>query len=188
MNVVDKRELIKEGLRELMIQVGDNPDREGLLDTPLRVMKSWQEIYSGYSVDIESLFTVFKEDTSDEMIILKNIEMYSMCEHHMMPFYGKAHIAYLPDKKVIGISKLARVLEAYARRLQIQERIAQQVTSALAKHLSPLGAACVIEAKHHCMMCRGVNKQNSEMVTSSLIGVFREDSSARAELFQLLKG
>lgn len=167
--------------------LGEDLERDGIRDTPARVIKSWEEIYGGYKVDVAKLFTVF-EEKADEMVLLKDIEFFSNCEHHMQPFFGKAHIAYIPgDGKVVGVSKLARVLEAYSRRLQIQERIGQQVTGALMKYLSPKGAACVLEAKHFCMTCRGVNKQNSVMVTSSLEGVFKQDASTRAEFFALIK-
>ena len=165
----------------------DDLERDGIRNTPERVVKSWEEIYGGYKVKVEDLFTVF-EEKADEMVLLKDIEFFSNCEHHMQPFFGKAHIAYIPSGgKVVGVSKLARVLEAYSRRLQIQERIGQQVTAALMQHLSPKGAACVLEAKHFCMTCRGVNKQNSIMVTSSLEGVFKTDPSTRAEFFALIK-
>lgn len=132
--------------------------------------------------------TVFEDDTTDEMVVVRNIELYSMCEHHMLPFFGKAHVAYLPKGRVIGVSKLARIVDVYARRLQIQERLTQQVTAAIGKHLEPRGAACVIEASHFCMRCRGVGKQNSTMVTSSLTGAFRDFSEVRSEFFRLIEG
>jgi GTP cyclohydrolase I len=175
-------ELIKKQLEI----IGEDPDREGLLKTPLRVVNMWKEIFSGYTKDPKDIFTTFDEPC-DQMVLLKNIEMYSMCEHHMIPFYGKAHIAYIPDGKVIGISKLARLLDIYARRLQIQERIGDQVTAILMEHLKPLGAACVIEATHMCMRMRGVEKQNSVMITSSMQGVFATDPSVKQELYTLIK-
>ena len=171
-----------EAVRRILQAIGDDPKREGLQGTPERVVKSWEEIFSGYSTDVASLMTVFTEGACDEMVILKNVEFYSNCEHHIQPFYGKAHLAYIPDGKVIGISKLARILEVFSRRLQIQERIGAQWTAAINEHLSPLGAACILEAKHFCMTCRGVNKQGSTMVTSSLTGAFKTDSSTRNEL------
>lgn len=174
-------------VRDLLFHIGENPDREGLLETPARVAKSWDELFAGYKQDPAEVMKTFEDGACDEMVLLKDIEFYSMCEHHMLPFFGKAHVAYIPHGKVIGISKLARVLEIYSRRLQIQERLCQQVTQALAQHLQPKGAACVIEAQHFCMVCRGVNKQNSTMVTSSLWGAFR-DPEPRAELFSLIKG
>lgn len=172
----------------LIREVGEDPDREGLKETPERVVKSLRELCSGYNEDSSSWCKVFEEGACDEMVLLKNIEFTSLCEHHMLPFIGEAHIAYIPDGKVVGISKLARLLEIYSRRLQIQERIGQQVTDALMMHLKPKGAACVLSAKHLCMSCRGVNKQHSVMITSSLTGVFRDSAATRAEFFQLIKG
>jgi GTP cyclohydrolase I len=150
------------------------------------VLNSYQEIYSGYQQDPKSILKCFEDDTCDEMVILTGVEFISMCEHHMLPFVGNAHIAYIPNGKVLGISKLARLLEIYSRRLQIQERICQQITKALMDHLHPLGAACVLEAKHLCMTCRGVNKQQSVMITSSLEGVFREQA-VRQEFLSMLR-
>ena len=171
--------------------IGENPNREGLLETPNRVIRSWKEIFSGYGRDPKEIIKTFDAERYDELVLLKDIEMYSMCEHHMLPFFGKAHVAYIPqDKgKIIGASKLARLVEIYSRRLQTQERITKQVTEALMKYLKPkpLGAACIIEAQHLCMRMRGVGKQNSTMVTSSLEGVFREKIEARNELMGLIK-
>lgn len=176
-----------EGLiKQILFEIGEDPEREGLLDTPKRVVKSWRELYGGYTKDPADILTVFEAGTYDQIILLKDIEMYSTCEHHMQPFYGKAHVAYIPNEKVIGISKLARLVEIYARRLQIQERIGEQVTKALMDHLKPKGAACIVEAKHMCMCARGVEKQNSTMMTSSLKGVFIEDPEPRAELMSMI--
>lgn len=178
----------EEALTQILRQLGEDPDREGLRETPNRVVRSWDELYAGYKKDVTSIFTVFTDVCNyDQVVICKDIELYSMCEHHMLPFFGKAHVAYLPNKKVIGISKLARLVDIYARRLQIQERIGQQVTNALVEYLNPLGSACIIEATHMCMRMRGCNKQRTAMITSSLTGVFRDDMAARAELFQLIK-
>jgi len=178
----------REAIKTIIEAIGENPDREGLIKTPDRIINSWSEIYSGYNVDVSTLFTTFTDTLGyDQIIICKDIEVYSMCEHHMLPFFGKAHVAYLPNEKVIGISKLARLVDAYARRLQIQERICQQVTQTLMTYLQPLGAACIIEATHLCMRMRGCNKQESRMVTSSLRGVFLEDGRAKQELMQLIK-
>lgn len=174
-------------IKEMLLNIGEDPQREGLLDTPNRVVRSWQQLYSGYNQDPKELFTVFESDGYDQIVLLKNIEFYSMCEHHILPFFGKAHIAYIPQKRVIGISKLARLLEVFSRRLQIQERIGLQVIAQLDKYLDPLGSACVLEAQHLCMIARGVNKQNSIMVTSALSGVFKEENYARAELMKLIK-
>lgn len=152
--------------------------------TPYRVSKAWREMTKGYHEKIESMATTFDEKC-DEMVILKNIEFSSSCEHHMLPFSGFAHVAYIPTDKVIGVSKLARFVDCFAKRLQIQERIGNQVTDALTKVLKPKGAACIIEAKHYCMVCRGVEKQSTSMVTSSLTGVFKKPE-VRAELFSLV--
>lgn len=167
--------------------IGEDTTREGLLDTPSRVIKSWKELYSGYEKDPKDILTVFEADGYNQIVLLKDIEMYSTCEHHMLPFFGKAHVAYIPGDHVIGISKLARLVDIYARRMQIQERIGDQVTEALMKYLKPKAAACIIEAKHTCMMMRGVNKQNSTMMTSSLKGSFLEDSKSRQELMSMIK-
>lgn len=177
-----------ENIRRLIEFIGDDPDREGLKDTPTRVIKSYEKLYGGYKQEVVEGDTIkiFEDDSCDEMVLMKNIEFYSTCEHHMLPFFGKAHIAYIPKGKVIGISKLARLLEIFARRLQIQERLCQQVTTVLEEHLQPLGAACILEAQHFCMTSRGVEKQHSIMVTSSLTGVFKEKSEARSELFNMI--
>lgn len=174
-------------VKTLIDLIDPNPDREGLQSTPDRVVKSWMALYGGYKQNPADILTTFKEDTSDEMVILRNVEFYSTCEHHMLPFYGIAHLGYVPQGGVVGISKLARLLDVYARRLQIQERICSQFTAALDKHLEPMGSACVLVARHHCIACRGVAKQHSEMVTSSLTGVFRENPETRAEFMQLIK-
>ena len=166
--------------------IGEDPLREGLQETPARVIRSWSELYGGYKIDPVSVFKTFKDGACDEMVLLKDIEFYSTCEHHLLPFFGKAHIAYIPDGKVVGISKLARLLEVFARRLQIQERLGQQVTEAMNKYLLPKGAACILEAQHFCMVSRGIQKQNSIMVTSSLTGVFRDKPEARSELLSLI--
>lgn len=178
---------MKENIREQLQYLGENPNREGLQKTPERIIRSWNELYSGYGKDPKDILTVFNSDGYDQIVLLKDIELFSMCEHHMLPFFGKAHVAYIPDKQVVGISKLARLVDIYARRLQIQERIGEQVVNALMEYLKPLGAACIIEAVHMCMRMRGVSKQHSTMITSSLKGVFMEDVPARGELLQLIK-
>lgn len=160
-------------------------DREGLRDTPDRVIDSWEKIYGGYGVDPQRLFTIFDEG-SDEMVILKECEFYSTCEHHMLPFFGKAHIGYLPKNgKIVGISKLARLVETFSRRLQIQERIGEQITDAIMEYLNPTGCGVILEAKHFCMIARGVEKQNSIMVTSSMRGSFRKDPKVRDEFLRM---
>lgn len=176
----------EENIRRLLQFIGEDPHREGLKETPDRVMRSYAEIFGGYKQDAKDVIKCFEDDTCDEMVIVKDIEFYSVCEHHMQPFFGSAHIAYIPDGKVLGVSKLARVLDVFARRLQIQERLCEQVTGALEEHLKPKGVACVLEASHFCMMCRGVGKQHSKMITSSLRGVFR-DAAVRQEFFNLIR-
>jgi len=173
-------------IRQILYEIGEEPNREGLRKTPERVVKSWTELYSGYSQDPSDIMTIFESEGYDEIVLLDNIEMYSMCEHHMLPFYGKAHVAYIPGDHIVGISKLARLVDIYARRLQNQERITYQVTKALMTHLKPKGAACIIEAKHMCMCSRGVQKQNSMMKTSCMKGVFFEEANTRAELMSML--
>jgi GTP cyclohydrolase I len=175
-----------KAVETLLGYISEDPQREGLKDTPLRVVRSYDQIFGGYLLNPADEMKVFEDGACDEMVLLKEIEFYSVCEHHMQPFFGKAHIAYIPNGRVIGVSKLARVLDIYARRLQIQERICQQVVSALMEHLQPKGAACILEAKHFCMVCRGVQKQNSVMVTSSLEGVFKRDPATRQELYSLI--
>lgn len=173
----------QENLRRLIQFVGDDPDREGLRGTPDRVVRSWGELYSGYSSSPSEVMKVFEEDSCDEMVALRDIDFFSMCEHHLLPFFGRAHIAYIPAGRVIGASKLIRLLEVFARRLQIQERLTEQVTGALMEYLRPRGAACVLEAQHLCMVARGVQKQHSVMVTSSLKGAFLEQGNAARQEF-----
>lgn len=177
----------EDAVTRLLQYIGEDPNREGLKETPKRVVNSYAEMFAGYKQDPKEIIKTFEDGVCDEMVLLKNCEFSSFCEHHMLPFIGKAHIAYIPKERVIGVSKLARLLEIYSRRLQIQERLSQQITKALMDYLQPLGAACVLEASHLCMQCRGVRKQDSLMVTSSLLGVFR-DPAVRAELFSLIKG
>lgn len=177
-----------ENVRRLIEYIGDNPEREGLKETPARVIKSYEKLFGGYDQEPDLVAKIFKDCTYDEMVLLKDIEFYSTCEHHMLPFFGKAHIAYIPGSSLLGISKLARVLEIYARRLQIQEQLCNQVTDAIVKLIEPKGAACVMEAQHFCMTSRGVEKQNSILTTSSLKGVFLTDARARAEFMSMIKG
>lgn len=187
---MNKKESQEELVRQMLYEIGEEPNREGLIDTPKRIVKMWDEIYEGYKQKPEDVLTTFAADGYDQIILLKDIELYSMCEHHNLPFIGKAHIAYLPNPKgkIVGISKLARLLDIYAKRMQIQERLGDQVTTALMKYLQPLGAACIIEAQHLCMRMRGVEKQNSIMITSSLKGVFLTNPEVRQELTQLIRG
>lgn len=178
---------IENKIRNLLNYIEGDSNRQGLQDTPYRVIKSWQELYSGYDKSPKNILTTFKNEGYDEIILLKNIELYSMCEHHLLPFYGKAHVAYIPDEKIVGISKLARLVEIFARRMQIQERIGHQVTEALEKYVEGKGAACIIQATHMCMRMRGISKQNSTMVTSSMRGVFLNKQAARNELMELIR-
>lgn len=179
-------EAAEEAVKSLLRYIGEDLNREGLKETPARVVRSYRELFSGYDQDPASLLKTFEDGACDEMVLLKGIELVSFCEHHMLPFLGEAHIAYIPDKRIVGVSKLARLLEVYSRRLQVQERLTTQITEALDLHLKPLGSACVIEAQHLCMVCRGVQKQHSKMITSSLTGVFRKQE-VRSELLQLLR-
>jgi len=182
-----KEQPAEDAVIRLIEMVGEDPNREGLQETPKRVMKSYETLFSGYKQTPEDIIKTFDGDGYDQIVLLKDIEMYSMCEHHLLPFVGKAHVAYIPGDRLVGISKLARLVEIYSRRMQIQERIGEQVTSALMKYLNPIGAACIIEATHLCMRMRGVQKQNSTMVTSSLKGVFLDELSPRNELMRLIR-
>lgn len=173
-------------VRGIIQEIGEDPNREGLIDTPSRVVKSWTELYKGYAMEPEAILKIFDEP-EDEMVILRDVEFYSMCEHHMLPFFGRAHIGYLPmENRVVGVSKLARLLDCFARRLQIQERMGRSIVEALIEHLNPAGCGVVLEAQHFCICGRGVGKQNSVMVTSSMRGSFREDASVRAEFLGLI--
>lgn len=181
-----KENYIEQIIAEQLEYIGENPDREGLVETPKRIRKSWDKLYGGYKMNPKDLLKTFDKETYDQMVVLKDIEFYSTCEHHALPFFGKAHIAYIPNKKVIGVSKLARLLEIYARRMQIQERIGEQVTTFLMKELKAKGAACVLEAQHFCMTSRGVEKKNAKMVTSSLKGAFLKEPETRQEFFSMI--
>ncbi len=163
-------------------------EREGLIDTPKRVINSFEEIYSGYKMDpAEVLSSTFNGEGYDGIVLLRDIEFHSTCEHHLQPFKGRAHVGYIPTDRIVGISKLARIVELHSRRLQNQERITKGVADDLEEHLNPLGAAVIIEAAHGCMQCRGVKKQNAIMTTSAMRGVFFDKSEARAELMQLIR-
>lgn len=178
----------EEYIRDIIQFIGDDPNGEHCKDTPKRVVKSWKELYGGYlKSPQEALGTVFSSDGYDQMVILKDIEMYSTCSHHMIPFVGKVHIAYIPGKKVVGLSKLARLVEVFARRLQVQERLTQQIADSLHKVLKPKGVMVVIESKHFCMCSRGISKQNSIMTTSAVIGRFKTDNATRQEFLNLIK-
>ena len=174
---------------EILEAVGEDPQREGLLKTPGRAARAFEFLTNGYRQDLDEIVNqaIFHSDAS-EIVLVKDIELYSMCEHHLLPFIGKAHVAYIPNGKVIGLSKVARIVDVFARRLQIQEQLTTQIADALMTALHPNGVAVVIEAKHLCMMMRGVEKQNSVMTTSCLLGSFKEDARTRSEFFSLLKG
>ena len=171
----------------LLNEVGETPERDGLKDTPLRAAKALHFLTQGYRMDIDEVINgALFESENDEMVIVKDIELYSMCEHHMLPFIGKCHVAYLPKGKVIGLSKIARVVDVFARRLQIQENLTNEIATCIVEKTGAAGAAVIIEAKHMCMMMRGVEKQNSTMTTSCMLGAFRNSQTTRAEFLSLI--
>ncbi len=178
---------MEEHFRKIIEAIGEDVTREGLIDTPKRAAKAFAFLNNGYDKTLEEVLNgaIFKADTED-MVIVKDIELYSLCEHHLLPFVGKCHIAYLPQGKVLGLSKLARIVDMYARRLQIQEKLTKQIADAVDEAIGAKGVAVVIEAKHMCMMMRGVEKQNSVMTTSVMTGVFRKEMSTRAEFLSLI--
>jgi GTP cyclohydrolase IA len=185
--VARNHERLKAAARQLLIEIGEDPDREGLLKTPERYANAMLFLTQGYRLSPDKLLNnaVFKEDY-DEMVLVKNIEFYSLCEHHLVPFFGKAHIAYLPNGKIVGLSKVARLVDLFARRLQVQERMTRQIGNELNRLLAPKGVGVVIEAAHLCMMMRGVEKENSTTVTSQMIGEFRDNEKTRAEFLKLI--
>jgi GTP cyclohydrolase IA len=174
-------------VKQLIEKVGEDPEREGLKNTPRRVVKAWEKIYSGYKQKPEDVMTVFDGENYDEMIVVKDIEFYSTCEHHLLPFFGKAHIGYIPNGKIIGLSKLPRLVEMFARRMQNQERLTSQIATSLNELIHPKGVGVIIEAQHLCMMARGVEKQNSKVTTSSLFGLFKVNADTRGEFLKLIK-
>lgn len=174
-------------VQQMLRAIGENPNREGLRETPRRVSEAWKHLFSGYSAGVQDIFTTFEED-HDEMVIVKSIEFYSHCEHHVAPFFGTAHVGYIPAKRIVGLSKLARLVEIFARRLQVQERLGAQVADALMEFLKPQGCGVVLEAQHLCMMSRGVEKQGSTTMTSSMRGSFLKDAAIRAEFLSMIKG
>lgn len=178
---VASEEQAHEAVRTLLRWVGEDPSREGLRDTPRRVADAWEEMTCGYGQDPAVLLaTDFAGEGYDEMVVCRNVEFCSTCEHHMLPFVGVAHVAYVPRRRVVGLSKMARLVDCFARRLQIQEKMTQQIARAMQEHLKPLGVGVVVQARHQCMSCRGVGKHQSEMVTASLLGVFKR-AEVRAE-------
>lgn len=174
-------------VREMLEQLGEDPQRDGLLHTPARVEASLKWLTRGYQMSVEDVIGgALFEEKHESMILVRDIEIYSLCEHHLLPFYGRAHVAYLPNGRIVGLSKIPRVVEVFARRLQVQERLTDQVADALCRVLDPLGVGVVIEALHLCMMMRGVEKQNSKTVTSALRGTFRKDARTRDEFLRLV--
>jgi GTP cyclohydrolase I len=177
----------EELVREMIVRLGEDPEREGLVRTPERVHRAYEHLMKGYKEDAEAmlkkaLFTV----TYDQMVIVKDVEMFSLCEHHMLPFFGKVHVAYIPNGKVIGLSKIPRLVDIFSRRLQIQERLTTQIAETIQKAIEPQGVGVVIEARHLCMMMRGVEKQHSAAVTSSMLGCFRDEQETRTEFLSLI--
>lgn len=184
-----ERTAFQEHIHSILRELDPEPDREGLADTPRRVEKAYRFYTEGYALDPREVIgeALFEPET-DEVVVVKDIEVYSLCEHHLAPFFGKAHVGYIPAGKIVGLSKVARLVDVFARRLQVQERLTQQIARALDEVLQPSGVAVVIEAAHLCMMMRGVQKQNSSTVTSCLLGRFRSDQRTRAEFLDLVKG
>jgi GTP cyclohydrolase I len=180
--------IMQDLTRDLLIKMGENPDREGLVKTPERFEKAIRFLTSGYDQDPREVLqrAIFHENY-DEMVTVKDLDIFSLCEHHILPFFGKCHVAYLPRKNIVGLSKIARVVELYSRRLQVQERLTQEIATAIMDTLAPFGVAVVIEAFHLCMIMRGVEKQNSKAVTSAMLGVFRTRQSTRMEFMELIK-
>lgn len=181
------KEKFESLVKNILLEIGEDPKREGLLSTPKRVAEAYEFLTAGYRKDIDEVLNnaIFTEKY-DEMVIVKNIDFYSMCEHHMLPFYGKVHVAYIPNGKIVGLSKIPRIVEVFSRRLQVQERMTQQIADTLEKYLQPVGVAVVTEAFHMCMMMRGVEKQNSSATTSAMHGVFKEDAKTRNEFINLV--
>ena len=186
---VPTRAAAEEAVRTLLRYVGEDPDREGLERTPHRVASALQFLTSGYTKDAKDEINgaLFSETEYQEMILCKDLDFYSMCEHHMLPFFGKAHVAYLPSKRIVGLSKLARMVEIFARRLQVQERLTRQIAQTIMSEIDPLGVAVVPEAEHMCMRMRGVEKQNSVVMTSAMLGVFRKNVETRQEFMNLIR-
>jgi GTP cyclohydrolase I len=181
-------DLVEQSVEIILREIGEDPKREGLKRTPHRVAKAYEFLTQGYKKNIDDVLNgaIFNEKY-DEMVIVKDIDFYSMCEHHMLPFYGKVHVAYIPDGKIVGLSKIPRIVDVFARRLQVQERMTQEIADTLEKYLSPKGVAVVAEGFHMCMMMRGVEKQNSITTTSAVHGIFKSDERTRIEFLDLIK-
>jgi|TARA_B110000305_G_scaffold28899_1_gene27096 GTP cyclohydrolase I len=180
--------ILEKNYREILLELGENPDREGLIRTPERMSKAMKFLTNGYAIDPDSIVkqAIFHEEYS-EMVLVKDIEVYSLCEHHLLPFFGKAHIAYIPDGKIVGLSKIPRVLDCYARRLQVQERLTIEIRDCLQRTLNPKGVAVVLECSHMCMQMRGVQKQSSATTTSAFTGLFLKNDTTRKEFINLIK-
>jgi len=180
---------LEENLRQILVELGEEPSREGLVKTPRRVAKSLRFLTRGYRLDIDKVLNGALFDVCyDEMVIVKDIELFSLCEHHLLPFFGRCHVAYIPKRKVIGLSKIPRIVEVFARRLQVQERLTTQIARTIMEKIDPLGVGVVIEARHLCMIMRGVEKQNSVAVTSAMLGAFRDNPQTREEFLTLVRG
>ncbi len=179
---------MEEAIRELLKYIGEDPQREGLLDTPKRVRQAYEFLTQGYKMDVQTILNgaLFNEKY-DEMVIVKDIDFFSLCEHHLLPFYGKCHIAYIPNGKIVGLSKIPRLVDMFSRRLQVQERLTSQIADVLEEVLQPVGVAVVMKAKHLCMIMRGVEKQNTEITTSTMHGVFGSDRATRNEFINLIQ-
>jgi GTP cyclohydrolase I len=178
---------MEELIRNLLVEIGEDPLREGLVQTPSRVARAWGELTAGYRVDADALVQkALFTSSGKEMVLVNDIDFYSMCEHHLLPFFGKAHVAYIPNGKIVGLSKIARVVEAFARRLQVQERMTAQIAECLHRNLQADGVGVILHAQHLCMMMRGVQKQNSFAVTSEMLGEFRDNAKTRAEFLTLI--
>lgn len=174
-------------VRKLLVEIGENPKREGLVRTPKRVAQAWEFLTSGYHADIlEILNGALFNEKYNEMVIVKDIDFYSLCEHHLLPFYGKCHVAYVPNGRVVGLSKIPRIVDVFARRLQVQERMTNEIANTLMEALQPAGVAVVTEARHLCMLMRGVQKQNTVVTNSAVLGLFHEDRACREEFMQLI--
>ena len=184
----NKKQKIEELIKDLLLNIGENPTREGLAKTPVRVARAWEFFSQGYTANIADIVNnaIFKEECS-EMVIVRDIEFFSMCEHHMIPFFGRCHVGYLPNNKIIGLSKIPRIVDAFSQRLQVQERLTSQVAETLMDILNPIGVSVVMEGRHLCMQMRGVEKQNSFATTSAMLGQFRESAETRAEFLSIIR-
>ncbi len=180
-------EEVAKNILNLLVELGEDPERQGLKRTPERVAKAYEFLTQGYHQNVEEILNkAIFEEKYDEMVIVKDIDFYSMCEHHLLPFFGKVHVAYIPNKKIVGLSKIPRIVEVFSRRLQVQERMTQEICDTIEKYLNPRGVAVVCEGYHMCMMMRGVQKQNSITTTSAMHGIFKEDSRTRTEFLNLI--